>query len=209
MAFDRKSDLAAAWSWIGGWTSHDGFGTWDDLLMTYDDAQGLWGNRGVGFAECAVDVFQRASAAYLATNDHGLFRSNGADHTKWKRISKNPGMPQANGKPWASLFYPMGVSPDEGTILAFARGAAPNDPYSNSQFKLVKSTDKGENWTDVTSALGLGDPFALTSAPSQILFNEDASQQWILLPKALYFSIDRGVSLILPAPTRGPFGSPQ
>ncbi|HNX95115.1 MAG TPA: hypothetical protein PKL14_08140 [Holophaga sp.] len=194
VAFDRKSNLAAAWSWIGGWTSTDGFKTWDDLLMSYDDANQLWGNRGVGFAECAVNVIQRPSAAYLCTNDHGLFRSNGSDHAHWKRISRNAGMPTVNGKPWASLFFPMGVSPDESCMLAFARGAAPNNPYSNNQLKLVRSSDKGETWADVTATLGLGDPFALTSDPIQILFNDDASQQWILTDEFLYFSNNGGAS---------------
>jgi len=194
VAFDRTSTLAAAWSWIGGWTSQDGFQTWDDLLMEYDSTNALWGNRGVGFAECGVNVFLRPSGAYLCTNDHGLFHSNGSDHTQWKRISKNPGMPQNGSSPWASLVYPMGVSPDEGCILAFARKAYPNNPYSNNQLKLVKSIDQGSTWTDVTATLGLGDPFALTADPLQILFNEDASQQWLLTQHSLYYSLNAGAS---------------
>jgi hypothetical protein len=205
VAFDRNSDLAVTWSWIGGWYSTDQFKTWNDLLMTYDDSRNLWGNKGVGFAESAVDIFLRPGAAYMSTNDHGLFRSDGVDHTKWQRISRNPGMPlNSPSNPWASLFYPMGVSPDESCILAFARGAYPNNPYSTSQLKLVRSNDKGQSWSNVSSALGLGDPFSLPSAPMKILFNADASQQWILTGKALYFSTDSGTSFkeaVLPLTT--------
>lgn len=199
VAFDRHSSLAATWSWIGGWTSTDAFKTWSDLLMQYDDARQLWGNKGVGFAECAVDVFLRPSAAYLSTNDHGLFRSTGV-HAQWRRISKNPGMPLNGTSPWASLFYPMGVSPDERCILAFARAAYPNDPYSNASFKLVRSSDKGETWTDVSSALGLGNPFAMTSTPRKILFNGDASWQWILAEQTLFYSKDGGTSFKVAIP---------
>lgn len=198
LAFDRKTNLMAAWSCIGGWYSTDQFATWNDMLMTYDDGTKLFGNKGVGYAECAVNLFNLKDAAYMATNDHGLFRSAGADHTKWQCISANPGMPvTSTGAAWASLFFPMGVSPDERFIYAFARGAYPNNPYSNNQLKLVKSIDQGQSWSDVTALLGLGDTLSLTGSPKRFLFNTDASVQLIMFDKSLYVSRDSGATFSL------------
>jgi hypothetical protein len=42
--------------------------------------------------------------------------------------------------------------------------------------------------------LGLGDPFSLPVAPRKILFNADASWQWILTDSTLYYSKDSGAN---------------
>jgi hypothetical protein len=103
----------------------------------------------------------------------------------------------AIGAAWASLFFPMGVSPDERFIYAFARGAYPNDPYSNNQLKLVKSTDQGQTWSDVTSLLGLGDTLSLNQSPRRFLFNADASVQLVMFDQSLYVSRDSGATFNL------------
>ena len=129
--FDRSSDFAVAWSCIGIWSSSDQFKTIEDLLMTYDDSKKLYGNKGVGFAECGVSICMRKNFTYLATNDHGLFRSDGKDTSKWRRISLNPGMPvKANGEVRLRSVVSLGISgrcvtPSLSTPPCFERLAAP------------------------------------------------------------------------------------
>lgn len=183
--FDRKTDLAVTTSDIGGWWSTDRFATWNDLLMTYDDGAKLYGNKGVGFAECAVSiVLGRKGCAYLATNDHGLFRSNGADRSRWTRISKNPGMPDS------VLFFPLGVSPDESCLYAIARG--PTDYYSNNTMKLVRSLDRGDTWADVTGLLASGTYLPNDQTPRRFSFSPDAKYQWLQFDSVFYVSTDSG-----------------
>ncbi len=205
-AFDRKSPLAITWSCIGAWSSRDCFANLDDLLMTYDDSKKLYGNKGVGFAECGVSICQRKNHTYLATNDHGAFRSDGKDLSKWFKISRNPGMPQGlDGKPFAGLSFPLGVSEDEKYLYLFARMGYlhPNEkpkngkpgPYSDDFLKLMLSTDKGDTWQDVTERLGNGETLRLAQQPMKIIFDPtDSNNQWILLREALFRSVDGGKS---------------
>jgi len=196
-AFDPKSDLAVTWSCIGAWSSRDQFKSLEDLLMTYDENGRLYGNKGVGFAECAVSICARDKFTYIATNDHGAFRSDGADCSKWRRISLNPGMPLKNGgKRWATLTFPMGVSFDEKTVYLIGRlGEPENNPYSSKKLKLLLSTDQGDSWQDVTRRLGKGDVLELDQKVTQFLFDpSDPSKQWILLENTLFRSLDGGLS---------------
>ncbi len=195
-AFDRKTDLAVTWSAIGAWSSRDGFTNWAELLMSYDAQAALYGNRGLGYAECAVSLMIGPHHAYMATNDHGLFRSAGADRTKWRKISRNPGMPES------SLHFPMGVAPDESVIYAVARG--PTDPYETTTMRLVRSLDRGETWSDVTSLL-TGDTYLPSHLdPQRFLFGKDGRWQWLQFSSALYYSTDGGRSFVLaPGPLSG------
>ena len=197
--FDRKSDLALTCSAIGAWTSMDQFKTWNDLLMTYDPDGKFYGNKGIGFAECPHKIFIRSKNAYMATMDHGAFRSKGNNYTKWTRISNNHGMSRiSDGRLWASLTYPMGVSHDEKYIYLVARKRGTH--YSCKNIKIMRSCDKGETWEDVTKLLGLGDVMHLDTdnhgikqGISKILFDPTDSQtQWIVVSNALYFSRNGG-----------------
>lgn len=203
-AFDRKSDLAVTWSCIGAWSSRDGFKNLDDLLMTYDDSKKLYGNKGVGFAECGVSICKRKNFTYLATNDHGAFRSDGANLSQWHKLSRNPGMPTGpDGKPFSGLAFPMGVSEDENYVYLFARMGylhphekpANGKPgaYSDDYLKLMLSTNHGDTWQDVTANLGHGDMLRLVQQPMKIIFDPTNSQnQWILFRKSIFRSLDGG-----------------
>ncbi len=198
-AFDPKSDLALSWSCTGGWTSRDEFKTWNNLLMTYDPETKYYGNKGVGFAECPVTIFIRPENAYVATNDHGVFRSKGNDYSKWTRISNNKGMPKiADGTHWTGLAFPMGASQDEKFIYLVARKRGTH--YSCKNIKIMRSGDKGETWEDATALLGNGDVMhmgkdnhGLDHVISEIMFDPtDSQNQWIVASNALYCSRDGG-----------------
>ncbi len=195
-AFDRKTDLAVTWSAIGAWASRDGFATWEDLLMVYDEEAKLYGNNGLGYAECAVSLAIGPRHAYMATNDHGLFRSNGADRTRWRKISANP------GPAGAVLHFPMGVAPDESVIYAIARG--PTEYYSTKTMRLIRSLDQGESWTDATSLLTPDTYLPSSLEPKLFLFSPDARSQWLLFGSTLYGSRDGGGSF---AAAALPFGA--
>jgi len=218
--FDRKSDLCVALSTTGGWFSRDMFKTMGDLLMSYDEGGKLYGNKGVGFAECGVSICLRKNFAYVATNDHGAWRSDGSDYGKWLRISSNPGMPAGlDGEPFRGLAFPMGVSNDESYVYLVARmgylkpkwdGKDPKSKpseYSESNLKLMLSRDMGSSWQDVTSRLGMGETFADEGEggmTQRIFFDpSDSRRQWIVLSNKLLFSLDGGEtfsSSTLPAP---------
>ncbi len=196
--FDRKTDLALTCSAIGGWYSTDQFKTWHDLLMTFDDAKRLYGNKGVGFAECGNSIFIRKNFTYLATNDHGIFRSDGADITKWRRISINPGIPR-----WGiGLYSPMCVSTDEKYVYIFARDAgAPGGNYNSSPtVKLLLSLDKGDSWQDVTTRLGCGEVLDFERKTpygcriKMLIDPCDSDRQWIMFTHHLFYSGDGGKS---------------
>ena len=187
--FDRKTDLALACSAIAGWTSTDQFKTWHDLLMTYDDSTKLYGNKGAGFAECGCAIDIRPSATYLCTNDHGIFKSNGADVSKWQRITPR------------GLFNPVAVSHDERYVYAFGRESSTFGSYNSAPtIRLFRSLDHGTTWQDRTKLLGHGDtldfeqriPFG---AKVEMLFDPaDAQRQWIMFSHHLFFSADGGES---------------
>jgi len=218
--FDRKSDLCVALSTTGGWFSHDLFKTMDDLLISYDEGGKLYGNKGVGFAECGVSICVRKNFSYVATNDHGAWRSDGADCGKWLRISSNPGMPSGlDGEPFRGLAFPMGVSDDEAYVYLVARmgylkpkwdGKDPKSKpseYSERDLKLMLSRDMGSSWRDVTSKLGMGETFADEGEggmTQRIFFDpKDSRRQWITLSNKIFFSLDGGRtfnSSRLPAP---------
>ncbi len=147
--FDRKSDLDLIYSVTGVWSSRDDFKHVEEMVMTHDYDKKLYGNKGVGFAECPVSIAIRKDNSYFASNDHGAWRSDGADTSKWRKISDNPGMPEIGRY---RLTYPMDVSNDEGTILLVAR----LKDWGKTDHKLVISKDKGETWKDITERLGVG-----------------------------------------------------
>ena len=200
--FDRKSPLSVTCSCIGAWSSTDQFKTWSDLLITYDDSKRLYGNKGAGFAECADSICIRPKHAYFSTNDHGAFRSDGDDYTKWTRITTNrPGLPsKGNGESWMGLAFPIGVSQDEKYTYIIAREGWPNDPYSCKKLKVLRSLNQGDSWQDVTSRLGRGDVMefgtddkGITHNISKVLIDpENSLNQWILFSNALYVSRDGG-----------------
>jgi hypothetical protein len=215
--FDRKTDLAVTCSAIGAWHSTDQFRTWNDLLMTYDEKTQLYGNKGAGFAECAISPHIRKDYAYMAINDHGVLRSDGADYTKWRRISTNPGVPRRpDGSYWAALYFPMYVSADEKYIYVVAREAWPNNPYSNQSLKLLLSTDRGENWQDVTTRLGQGETLNYATELfgvkhgelARILIDPDNTENhWILFSNNFFRSADGGRSFTeTTSPTFGKSG---
>ncbi len=200
--FDRKSPLAITCSAFTGWTSSDGFKTWSDMLMTFDPKKRLYGNKGVGFAECGNSIFIMKSCTYLATNDHGIFRSDGKDVSKWRRISNNLGIPR-----WGKgLFSPICVSSDEKYLYAFQRGEGEAGESYNMgpSLKLLLSLDKGDSWEDVTSRLGHGDVlnFECKSARKtpygakvKMLIDPSSSdRQWIMFTNHLFGSDDGGRS---------------
>jgi hypothetical protein len=196
ICFDRKTDLALTCSAIAGWYSTDQFKTWNDLLMTFDPEKRLYGNKGAGFAECGNSIFIRKNCTYLATNDHGIFRSDGADITKWRRISGNPGIPR-----WGkNLYSPMCVSDDEKYVYIFARDAgAPGGNYNNSPtVKLLLSLDRGESWQDVTTRLGHGETLDFERKTpygcriEMLIDPRDSDRQWIMFTHHLFFSGDGG-----------------
>lgn len=198
-AFDRKSDLAVTWSPIGGFSSTDQFKTWTPLLMAYDEKTKLYGNKGAGFAECAVNIAIRKHNTYMVTNDHGVFRSNGADVTQWRRISKNPGIPRnPDGSLWTYMFWPMAVSDDEKYIYI---SADERPTYSNKSVRLVRSKDQGETWEDVTAHLNqgpvlsfMGESYGVKHGQLvKIIFDSSNSDhQWVLFSNHLFYSKDGG-----------------
>jgi len=196
--FDRKTDLALTCSAFTGWYSTDQFKTWNDLLMTFDNTKRLYGNKGAGFAECGTSFFIRKNYTYMSTNDHGIFRSDGPDVTKWRRISINPGIPK-----WGiGLYSPMCVSSDEKYIYTFALDkGAPGGSYNTSPtVKLLQSLNKGETWQDVTTRLGCGDTVDFErktpyGARIKMLIDPgNSDRQWIMFTNHLFFSDDGGKS---------------
>lgn len=198
--FDKKSDLAITASMIGAWISSDQFKTWNDLMMTYDKKGKYYGNKGVGFAECPIYIFMRTENAYIATTDHGAFRSKGKDYTQWTRISNNSGMPKkTDGTDWGALFHPLGVSHDEKYIYVIARAGWPNNPYTSAKVKVMRSLDKGESWDDITTLLGNDDIMRFSEGQhfSTILFDpQNSNNQWLLASNALFYSHDGGKSFV-------------
>jgi hypothetical protein len=202
LSFDPHSNLMVTWSCIGSWYSNDGFVSWNDLLMRHNN--GYWSNKGVGFAESAASIAIAGDHAFLATHDHGIFKSKAKDFSQWERISNKPGMPQANGKPWASLHFPMGVRQDGQLIYSIARGAT--DPYSSNCMKLMRSLDAGESWAEVTHLLSSGELLPNTFRPIQFEFGEGSAFQWLLFDKILYVSVNHGASFtaaVLPSAFEG------
>jgi hypothetical protein len=211
--FDRKSDLAITRSVTGAWSSRDGFRTMEDLLMTYDPVRNLYGNKGSGFAECGISIAIRKNNTYIATNDHGAWRSDGADTSKWRRISSNPGMPTGpGGEAFRGLSFPIGVSADEAYVYLVAKvGYLYADskawmdkngtkgkpaPYSNSYLKLMLSRDKGDTWTDVTDRLGQGEFLEDEGGGGQRIFFDptDSMKQWIVMSGRIFISTDGGAT---------------
>lgn len=205
LAFDRKSDLAITTSVTGAWMSRDGFRTMEDLVMTYDPATKLYGNKGIGFAECGASVAIRDKNTYLATNDHAAWRSNGKDTSKWLRISSNPGMPRdSEGEAFRGLAFPMFVSDDEQYVYLIAKtgymykNKGTFSHYAAGMYRLMLSTNQGDSWEDVTKQVGLEDDSSDGELPDvrQIFFDPaDSRKQWILLKdNSLLISADGGAT---------------
>ncbi len=192
-ALDRGSGRAIAWSTIGAWRSEDRFATWKDLWMKWSD--GYFANLGVGFAECAGSFGVGDEAIYMSTTDHGVFRSDGADHSRWRRVSPDNGTvldPESGftGK----LYLPVGVSPDESWLYTVARDGEGRDLYTKPDCKLLRSRDRGVTWTDATAAVS---PDGLLPAGHEwrrIGVSPDGRSQWLLAKEALYVSTDSGAT---------------
>jgi len=182
--FDRKSDLSAVYSVTGAWASHDNLNSLEELIMTHDYSNRLYGNKGVGFAECGESICVRKANTYIATNDHGAWRSNGEDTTKWRKISDNPGIPKAGQ--WR-LCFPMAVSEDERIVFLVSR----MKDWESREHKLMRSLDKGETWQDVTPRLGVGN--VVVDGIDRIVFDpSDAKTAWILSGERLFITSDGG-----------------
>ncbi len=185
-AFDRKSSLSIVYSVTGAWSSRDGFKTVDELVMTHDEDMKLYGNKGVGFAECGMSIFIRGDRAYMATTDHGAWRRDGRDAPMWRKISDKPGMPRSGR---FRLAYPMAVSEDESVIYLVSR----LDDWSDSSHKLMRSRDRGETWEDATAVLGEGD--IVRGGIQWILIDPaDSRNQWIFASQRLFISDNGGKS---------------
>lgn len=201
LALDRHSDLAVAWSPIGAWSTADRFKTWDDLFMAFDEKTRHIGNKGVGFAECAAAVVIARDNAYLATNDHGIFRSDGANRTRWRRITGGIDLGlDAEGKPWGVLYFPVGVAADESCLYAVARHGSGQALYDNPQCKLVRSRDRGETWSDATALLSSTGLLPAGLKAIKFSFSPDGSRQWLLFDQALFVSLDSGMRFGRAAP---------
>ncbi len=185
-AFDTKSTLAIAYSFTGAWLTRDGFNTVEELVMKHDQENRFFGNKGVGFAECAKSACIRGMYTYIATNDHGAWRSKGDDTSMWEKISDNPGMPKSDHNN-NRLAFPMAVSDDEEFVYLVYR----TRNYSNEDHKLMQSTDWGDSWQDITPRLGVGD--VVENGIEDIFFDpENSANQWILSGDELFYSGDGG-----------------
>jgi hypothetical protein len=144
----------------------------------------------------------RDKYTYIATNDHGAWRSNGKDTSKWLRISSNPGMPRdSNGEVFRGLSFPMIVSDDEKYIYLVAKtgymhkGVGYFPHYAKDIYRLMLSTDQGNSWKDATKQAGLESHSADERQPliRQILFDpSDSQNQWILLENSILLSKNGG-----------------
>ena len=196
--FDRKKALAVVYSATGAWVSHNDFKTIEDLVITYDSKTKFYGNKGVGFAECGESVAIRDKNTYLATTDHGAWRSNGKDTSKWLRISSNPGMPEdLDGDPFRGRAVPMFVSDDEDYIylIAWVDYMKGHGHYDGAHYRLMLSRDQGGSWVDVTDRLGLGtnSPGGKMEKIYTILFDRlNAQNQWVLLQNTMLISANGG-----------------
>ncbi len=170
-------------------------------MLTCDAKTGLLGNKGVGFAECAVSVELAQENAYLATNDHGIFRSDGADRTRWRRITGDIDLGvDADGKPWGVLYFPVGVAADESWVYAVARHGNGPALYNNPQCKLVRSRDRGETWSDATALLSGTGLLPAGLKALEFGFSPDGSRQWLLFDQVLFVSLDSGKTFQRAAP---------
>ncbi|MBN1649283.1 MAG: hypothetical protein JW874_14695 [Spirochaetales bacterium] len=183
--FDRKSNLSVIYSVTGAWLSNDGFQTAEELLMTHDG--NFFGNKGVGFAECAMFVNIRNNHTYISTTDHGAWRSDGKDTSLWMKISDNPGVPESRDR----LCGAMAVSEDESVIYLVSHTKGWSDLYNDH--KLLISVDRGNAWNDVTEVLGLG-PEVKEGIPLIYIDPHDSANQWVFCGSRLYFSTDGGAS---------------
>ncbi|MBK8478110.1 MAG: hypothetical protein IPL39_17935 [Opitutaceae bacterium] len=192
-ALDRDSGRAIAWSTIGAWRSEDRFATWEDLWMEWAD--GVFANRGVGFAECAGSFGVGAEAIYMSTTDHGVFRSAGAGHDRWRRVSPDNGTvldPESGfiGK----LYLPVGVSPDEGWLYTVARDGEGRALYTKPDCKLLRSRDRGVTWTDATSAVSATGLLPAGHEWRRIGVSPDGRSHWLLAKESIYVSTDSGAT---------------
>jgi hypothetical protein len=182
-ALDRKSPLSIVYSVTGVWSSLNGFKNVKEMVMR-DYGKGLYGNNGVGFAECGMSVCIRKNHVYLATNDHGAWRSNGSDTPKWRKISDNPGALSANNH---RLAWPIAVSEDETYVYLVSQQTA----WSTKKHKLLLSHDNGDTWRDVTERLGLGP--IIEDGIQQIFFDPlNSKTQWVIAANRLFLSTDGG-----------------
>lgn len=192
-ALDRDSARAIAWSTIGAWRSEDRFATWEDLWMKWSG--GFFANRGVGFAECVGSFGVGDEAVYLSTTDHGVFRSAGADHSRWRRISPDNGTvldPESGftGK----LYLPVGVSPDERWLYTIARDGEGSGLYTNPKCKLLRSRDRGATWSDATAAVSASGLLPAGHEWRRIGVSPDGRCHWLLAKEALFVSTDAGAT---------------
>jgi len=176
-------------SLVGAWTSRNGFRSMTPLMMDYDPERKLYGNKGTGASECAESIVIRDKYTYIAITDHGAFRSNGKDISKWQRISwDRPGIPKVNGKPFRGQSCNLGVSEDEKFLYQILR-----KPYAKNNLKVMQSKDQGNTWVDITERLGKGKEISINQSVQQIIFDPtDSNKQWILFWDRLFYSLDGG-----------------
>ncbi len=192
-ALDAASDRAIAWSTIGAWRSEDRFSSWKDLWMKRED--GFFANKGVGFAECVGSFGVGGDNVYLSTTDHGIFRSAGADRTRWRRVSPDNGtVLDAESGFTGRLYLPVGVSPDESWLYTIARDGEGRELYTEPRCKLLRSRDRGATWTDASGAVA---PDGLLPAGHEwrrIGVSPDGRSHWLLAKEALFVSTDHGAT---------------
>ncbi len=192
-ALDRDSSRAIAWSTIGAWRSEDRFATWEDLWMKRAD--GFFANKGVGFAECVGSFGMGSDNVYLSTTDHGVFRSDGPDRTRWRRVSPDNGtVLDAESGFVGKLYLPVGVSPDESWLYTIARDGVGRELYTKPDCRLLRSRDRGATWSDVTAAVSGSGLLPAGHEWRRIGVSPDGRSHWLLAKEALYVSTDSGAT---------------
>lgn len=202
--FFGNSTDAVIISRIGSWITRDNFKTLEDLTMVYND--GFFGNNGIGSPANVNGMALTHNNLYWSAQDHRAWRSNGKDHTKWKKITpatwdnKIPQQPA----PWGELTWFWGIerifaSKDDKYVYinadAWGHKFKGNKFWQNKKFFV--SYDQGNTWQDMTKNIGKGDVYPGNSQFLKVLFDsEDSSTQWLLFSDALYLSNNGGKSFI-------------
>jgi len=197
-----KSPYAVAVSKIGAWITRDNFKTIEDLTMTYED--GYFGNRGIGSPANINGLSIAKNHVYFSAQDHGAWRSNGADFTKWDPISRHQKNIPTQRVPWGRYTWFFGLEKIFSSYkeeYVYIESFAYEGPLEMHRFRYSKkffvSHDQGKTWKDMTNALGRGDVYPAGSKFLKVLFDVNNPKiQWFLFEDALYLSKDGGKTFV-------------
>lgn len=191
-----NSPHAVANSRIGTWISEDGFKTMRDLTMSY--SRGLFGNNGVGMPANVDSLAITKDHALFSGVDHGAWRSNGKDYSKWSYLTGQDSLPKFPTQPapwgrytWLFQTQRLFASYDENFLYIQCGAMISRQGHYKKDKKLFLSRDLGDTWADVTARLGRGDVYPGGSVFLKILFDKgDSRRQWLLFSDAVYFTSD-------------------